>query len=173
MFRWPISSAVIAALAALAGCSGGSSASSATPVYVHMNGGNHFLEPVVAVAPDEPVVFVNQDTGGDHTIVGFSAIAGQPAPSINGVVDAATANGSKAPTYVVHFDHVGVYNYYCSVHAILVKSFGGTVQPAYRAGVDGYKEAMAGIIVVTTDPALIKANPATSAEKVVPGYFGG
>ena len=172
MSRLAVSFAVIAASLLIA-CSSGASASSSAPVYVHMNGGNHFLEPVVAVAPGQPVVFVNQDTGGEHTIVGFSQIAGQPAASIHGVVGAAAANGSKIPTYKVHFDHIGIYNYYCSVHAILVKSFGGTVQPAYRTGVDGYKEAMAGVIVVTHDAAVIKKNPATSTERIVPGYFGG
>jgi len=172
MHRLTLAASAVALGLLFAGCSGAAAKLPQSTVYVHMNGGNHFLEPVVAVAPGERITFVNQDTGGDHTIVGFSPMKGQPAPNINGHVAAAVANGST-PTYTAHLDHVGTYNYYCSLHAVLVKDFGGTIEPAYRTGVDGYKEAMAGIIVVTTDRALIRDNPATTHEKVVPGYFGG
>jgi plastocyanin len=141
------------------------------PVYIHMNGGNHFLEAVVAVAPGEQVVFVSQDTGGAHTIVGFDPATGQPMGPINGLVQA--SKGGNVTTYAVRIDRAGVYSYYCSIHASLAKMLGSSVQPAVRPGVDGFKGAMAGVIIVTTDSALLHDNPATSHEKIVPGYFGG
>jgi plastocyanin len=141
------------------------------PVYIHMNGGNHFLEPVVAVVPGEQIVFVSQDTGGAHTIVGFDPTTGQPIGPINGLVQASKSDA--VTTYAVRISRAGVYNYYCSIHASLAKMLGGAVQPAVRPGVDGFKGAMAGVVIVTTDSALLQGNPATSREKVVPGYFGG
>jgi hypothetical protein len=68
---------------------------------------------------------------------------------------------------------IGVYPYYCSVHAVLEKTVAGSLQPAHRPGIDGFKGAMAGTIVVTRDRALIDANPPTSRELIVPGFFGG
>ena len=141
------------------------------PVYIHMNGGNHFLEPVVAVAPGEQVVFVSQDTGGAHTIVGFDPTSGKPMGPINGLVQA--AKGGTVTTYAVRIDRVGVYDYYCSIHALLAKMLGRSVQPAVRPGVDGFKGAMAGVVIVTTDSMLLNDDPPTSHEKIVPGYFGG
>lgn len=162
-----------ASSAKTATASNSAAAAQSTPVYVHMNGGNHFLEPVVAVAPGQRVVFVNEDTGGGHTIVGYDPLTGAPSSAINGRVSAAPANKSNAPTYAVTFPKVGVYSYYCSLHSILAKTFGGAVQPSYRKGVDGFKGAMAGIIVVTTDNALVDANPPTTQKKIIPAYFGG
>lgn len=141
------------------------------PMYVHMNGGNHFLEPVIAVAPGQQVVFVSQDTGGAHTIVGFDPTTGKPMGPINGLVQAAKAGA--VTTYAVRIDRVGIYNYYCSIHAMLAKMLGNSVQPAVRPGVDGFKGAMAGVVIVTTDSALLDDNPPTSHERVVAGYFGG
>jgi plastocyanin len=141
------------------------------PVYIHMNGGNHFLEPVVAVAPGGQVVFVSQDTGGAHTIVGFDPATGKTMGPINGLVQA--SKGGTVTTYAVRIDHAGVYSYYCSIHALLAKTLGSSVQPAVRPGVDGFKGAMAGVVIVTTDSTLLQDNPQTSHEKVVPGYFGG
>jgi plastocyanin len=143
------------------------------PVYVHMNGANFFLESSVAVAPGQPVVFVSQDTGGAHTIIGYGASPGGAMTVINGKVHATAGTGHSVDTYTVRLKTIGVYPYYCSVHAVLEKTFRGSPQAAHRPGVDGFKGAMAGTIVVTNDRALIDANPPTSKELIVPGFFGG
>ncbi len=161
---------VIAALCLLTGCAQ-ARATANEPVYVHMNGANDFLEPIVAVRPGEPVVFVNQDTGM-HTIVGYDPLTGARDSAIDGVVAGTPGPGHPLPTYTVRLAKPGVYAYYCSVHAILFKAFGHAVQPAHRPGADGLG-SMAGYIIVTTDPALPKSNPPTSRERIVPGYFGG
>jgi plastocyanin len=143
------------------------------PVYVHMNGANFFLESSIAVAPGQAVVFVSQDTGGAHTIVGYGAPAGGPMTVINGKVQATAGPGHRVDTYTVRLNTVGVYPYYCSLHAVLEKTYDGSMQAAHRPGIDGFKGAMAGTIVVTRDRALIDANPPTSGELIVPGFFGG
>ena len=145
----------------------------AAPVYVHMNGSNFFLEPTIAVEPGQPVVFVSQDTGGVHTIVGFDTQTGGQMTVINGKVQQTAGLGHRVDTYTVRLNTIGVYPYYCSVHAVLEKTLAASVQPAHRPGVDGFKGAMAGTIVVTRDRALIDANPPTSKELIVPGFFGG
>lgn len=145
----------------------------APPVYVHMNGANYFLESVVAVEPGQPVVFVSQDTGGAHTIIGYDATTGGPLAAINGKVQKTAGAGHGIDTYTVRFNTVGVYQYYCSIHAILGKTAAGSVQPAHRPGVDGFQGVMAGTIVVTRDRALIGANPPTSRRLILPGFFGG
>jgi plastocyanin len=143
------------------------------PVYVHMNGSNFFLESNVAVEPGQPVVFVSQDTGGVHTIIGFDAQTGGSMAAINGTVQKTAGPGHRLDTYTVRLKTIGVYPYYCSVHAVLEKTRGGSVQPAHRPGVDGFKGAMAGTIVVTHDRALIDANPQSSRTMIVSGFFGG
>ncbi|HEY7980243.1 MAG TPA: hypothetical protein VID19_02070 [Candidatus Eremiobacteraceae bacterium] len=161
-------------LCALAGGSSSSAVSAdASPVYVHMNGANFFVESTVAAGPGQAVVFVSQDTGGEHTILGYDAQTGDPMPLIKGRVEKSVGPGHRVETYTVRLNTVGVYPYYCSVHAILTKTTGGAVQPAHRTGIDGFKGAMAGTIVVTRDRALIDANPPTSKELIVPGFFGG
>ena len=160
----------------LAGCAASRAATAGAvggpPVYVHMNGGNEFLEPTVAVAPGEPVVFVNEDTG-PHTVLGYHPTTGKLNPLINGDPAGTPGAGHPVATYTVKLMKPGIYAYYCSVHAVLAKTYGTAVQPAHRPGVHGYPGAMAGEIIVTTDPKLIAQNPASSAKKVLPGYFGG
>uniref|UniRef100_E6Q144 Putative Cupredoxin n=1 Tax=mine drainage metagenome TaxID=410659 RepID=E6Q144_9ZZZZ len=161
---------------ALVGCaasSGGTGGTnSSAPVYIHMNGGNEFLEPTVAVSPGEPVVFVNQDTE-PHTVLGYHPSTGKLNPAINGDPAGTPGAGHPVATYTVRLKKPGIYAYYCSVHAVLAKTYGTAVQPAHRPGVHGYPGAMAGEIIVTTDPTLIAQNPASSAKKVLNGYFGG
>ena len=143
------------------------------PVYVHMNGANFFLESDISVEPGQPVIFVSQDTGGVHTIIGYDAHTGAPMPSIKGTVQKTAGPGHAVSTYTVRLKTIGVYEYYCSVHAILAKTFGGAIQPAHRPGIDGFTGAMAGTIVVTRDRALLNSNPATSMQLIVAGFFGG
>lgn len=143
------------------------------PVYVHMNGANFFLETSVAVEPGQPIVFVSQDTGGVHTIFSYDAKTGSRTAFINGKVQKTAGAGHRVDTYTVRLNTVGVYPYYCSVHAVLGKTYAGSVQPAHRPGVDGFPGAMAGTIVVTRDRALIDANPPTSKTFILPGFFGG
>ncbi len=166
---------IAALVLGLVGCSAAQArgVAATTPVYIHMNGANHFLEPLVAVAPGQPVVFVNQDTGGAHTIVGYDPLTGAKNPAINGLVQRSKGAGQPASTYTVRFAKAGFYSYYCSVHARLAKTFGGAVQPAYRNGVGGFKGAMAGTIVVTSDPALLAADPPSTKLEELPGFFGG
>ena len=162
---------------ALAGCAASNAASTATatasaPVYIHMNGRNDFLEPTVAVAPGEPVVFVNEDTGF-HNVIGYHRSTGKLNPAINGDLAGTKGAGHPVATYTVKLTKPGIYAYYCSVHAVLAKTYGAAVQPAHRPGVHGYPGAMAGEIVVTSDPSLVAQNPATTAKKILAGYFGG
>ena len=159
----------------LVGCAASSAqagATSSAPVYIHMNGRNDFLEPIVAVSPGEPVVFVNEDTG-IHTVLGYHPSTGKLDPAIDGDLAGTPGAGHPVATYTVRLKKPGIYAYYCSVHAVLSKTYGTAVQPAHRPGVHGYPGAMAGEIIVTTDPALIAQNPASSAKKVLNGYFGG
>ncbi|HVA38974.1 MAG TPA: Cupredoxin [Candidatus Dormibacteraeota bacterium] len=147
-------------------------AAAESPVYVHMNGANDFLEPVVAVRPGQAVVFVNQDTG-IHTIIGYDPATGKVLSNIDGDVKGTPGAGHPVAAYTVKLTKPGIYSYYCSVHAQLVKTFGGAVQAAPRKGVDGFGGAMAGVIIVTSDPHLLGANPKTSARKILPGFYGG
>lgn len=162
------------ALPVLGGCAGSAktAAPSTAPVYVHMNGANEFLESFVVVRPGQPVVFVNQDTGM-HTVVGFNPQTGTTDRRIDGSLPGTPGPGHHAATYTVSFKHLGVHAYYCSVHAVLAKTFGSAVQPAHRDGVHGFAGAMGGWIVVTDDPALRSANPPTTAHRILNGFFGG
>jgi plastocyanin len=143
-----------------------------TPVYIHMNGGNYFLEPVVAVRPGQEVVFVNQDTDA-HTIVGYDPATGAASHQFDKVLPGTKGPGHPLHTYAAHFPKAGVEMYFCSVHAELEHTLGKAVQPVKRTGTNGFRGPMAGIIIVTTDPVLLEANPATTRTKIVPGFFGG
>jgi len=90
--------------------------------------------------------------------------------------------GHKVWTYRISFTHTGVYPYYCSVHAHLVKVYdhGGdhyvaAVMTAKVMGppVDGYGGPMAGVIIVTNDPHELAITPPTAHEKILKNYFGG
>lgn len=142
------------------------------PVYVHMNGKNDFLESVVAVRPGQPVVFVNEDTG-KHAVAGYNPQTGHESSSFNHVIPGTPGAGHKVHTYQVSFQKQGFHFYYCFIHARLQKVFGQQVQPAHRQGIPGYKGAMAGVIVVTNDTALIKDDPPTSHRRILPNFFGG
>jgi plastocyanin len=147
-------------------------ARAAPPLYVHMNGGNYFLEPVVAVRPGQEVVFVNQDTDA-HTIVGYDATTGAISPGFNKTLFGTKGPGHPVYTYAIRFPKAGLEAYYCSVHAELDHTFGSAVQPVKRAKTDGFKGAMAGVVIVTTDAALLAQNPPTTAMKTVTNFFGG
>ncbi len=148
-------------------------AKSFQPVYVHMDGANAFVESVVAVHPGQPVIFVNEDTGA-HMVEGYNPLNGQPNTAINsGMLMGTTGPKAGVHTYKIVLTKPGIYSYYCPVHAILVKIYHHSVQPAHRPGVHGFPGAMAGVIIVTTDPALIAQNPPSSKKKILPDYFGG
>jgi plastocyanin len=143
------------------------------PVYVHMDGANAFVESIVAVAPGQPVVFVNEDTG-DHMVNGYFPLTGKPNTAINsGMLMGTTGPKAGVHTYKVVLTKPGIYPYYCPVHAILSKIYHHSVQPAHRPGVHGFPGAMAGVIIVTTDRALISQNPPSSKKKILSDYFGG
>ena len=142
------------------------------PVYVHMNGANMFLENVVAVQPGQPVVFVDEDTGS-HTIVGYNPQTGKRSARFDGAVQGTPGPGHPVHTYTIRFDHPGLQYYYCSVHAELAKEAGGMTMPKKRPAVNGFGDPMAGLVIVTRDPALLKDNPPSSREEILPGYFGG
>ncbi|MDE8346516.1 MAG: Cupredoxin [Acidocella sp.] len=142
------------------------------PVYVHMNGANMFLEDVVAVKPGQDVVFVNEDTGA-HTIVGFNPLTGKTSHSFNGYV-AGDAPATQPTYYKISFSKPGIYHYYCSVHAMLAMEPPEHVTVAkIRPGVDGFGDPMAGVIIVTTDAAILARNPPSSHQKILANYFGG
>ncbi len=141
-------------------------------IFVHMDGANAFVESVVAVKPGEPVVFVNEDTGM-HMIDSYNPLNGKLTHYMKGVVQGTTGPKGKIDYYEVKFKHPGFYYYYCPVHAILAKIYNGSVQPAHRPGVHGFPGAMAGLIVVTTDKALLSENPPTSHKQILSNYFGG
>ncbi|HEV2301034.1 MAG TPA: Cupredoxin [Stellaceae bacterium] len=142
------------------------------PIYIHMNGGNYFLEPVVALRPGQKVVFVNQDTDA-HTIVGYKAATGALSRRFNGTLFGTKGPADKVSTYAISFAKPGVQPYFCSVHAVLAKTRGKAVQPAKRMGTHGFKGPMAGLILVTTDRALLAQNPPTTQERIVKDFFGG
>lgn len=162
-----LASAVILAAAAA------SAATPPQPVYIHMNGANEFLERLVFVRPGQKVIFVNEDTG-PHAILGYDPQTGAASKTFDDPALAGTpGKASKVHTYSISFRHHGPQWYYCPVHAELAKAPGGVWLPKVRPGVHGFGTPMAGLIVVTTDPALLKDNPATTAAKILPGYFGG
>lgn len=161
-----------AAVVLLAALLAAAPAAAAPPVYVHMNGGNYFLEPVVAVRPGQKVVFVNQDTGA-HTIVGYNPASGALSRHFDGTLPGTKGPGHKVATFAASFPKPGFKPYFCSVHARLAKTFGAAAQPVKRIGTHGFTGPMAGLIVVTTDRALLAANPPTAGEKIVKGFFGG
>ena len=142
------------------------------PVYVHMNGKNDFLESVVAVRPGQPVIFVNQDTG-KHAVAGYNPLTGKISKSFNAVIAGTPGAGHGVHTYKVVFHHRGVHYYYCYIHARLQKVFGKRVQPAHRKGVPGFDGAMAGVVIVTNDPKVLKADAPSSHKKILPNFFGG
>jgi plastocyanin len=163
----------IAAGVVLAGLLAPAAAQAASPpVYIHMNGGNYFLEPVVAVRPGQQVVFVNQDTD-PHTVVGYNPATGVVSSRFEGSVMGTKGPGHQLSTYAVSFDKPGFEPYFCSVHAELKPTLGNAAQPVKIKTTHGFAGPMAGLIVVTTDAALLAHNPPTTAEKIVPGFYGG
>lgn len=146
---------------------------STKPVYIHMNGGNEFLERLVFVTPGQKVIFVNEDTG-PHAIRGYDPATGAKSKTFDDAVIKGTPGaGHKVATYAISFAHQGVQWYYCPVHAELAKAPGGVWWPKVRPGVHGFGTPMAGAIVVTTDTKMLADNPKTSHEKILPNYFGG
>jgi plastocyanin len=144
----------------------------AGPVYVHMNGANEFLEEVVAVRPGETVVFVNEDTDA-HEIVGYDPLTGRATSGFQGLIKGSPGPGHPVSTYEVAFAHRGIEYYYCSVHAVLERGPGGRYLPKVKPGVGGFGAPMAGIIIVTTDPKVLAANPKSASRKILPDFFGG
>ena len=166
--------AALAAVAALGGTGAARAALPAAqaPVYVHMNGANMFLENVVVVRPGQPVVFVDEDTGS-HTIIGYDPHSGKTSTRFDGAVQGTPGPGHPVHTYTIRFAHPGLHFYYCSVHAELRKEPGGRTVPVKRPTVHGFGDPMAGLIIVSREPALLADNPPTSREKILPNYFGG
>jgi len=144
----------------------------AGPVYVHMNGKNDFLESVVAVRPGQAVVFVNQDTG-EHAVQGYDPIDGKLVKTFSDRLGGSKGEGHAYATYKITFSDEGFHFYYCPIHAELQNVFKQEVQPAHRKGVPGYAGAMAGVIVVTVDKALLDSNPKSSHEETLSGFWGG
>lgn len=151
---------------------GSANADGARPVYIHMNGANEFLEAVVAVRPGQPVVFVNEDTDA-HVIVGYDPATGAASKRFSGAVAGTKGPKDKTSTYTVSFGRRGLEFYYCSVHAVLAKAPGGVYLPKVKPGGEGFGTPMAGLVIVTTDPKLLAANPKTASRKILPDYFGG
>lgn len=153
-----------------------------TPVYVHLNGANDFLESVVAVRPGQVVEFVNEDTGG-HTVVGYRPYkGGAMVKGFEGSIAGTRGLGHSVSTYSISFAHTGVYPYYCSVHARLAAVYGhggdrymAVVPTAAVLGppVDGYGGPMSGVIIVTNDPHILAITPSSAREKILKNYFGG
>lgn len=145
---------------------------SARPVYVHMNGDNDFLESVVAVRPGQPVIFVNQDTG-EHAVQGYDPTTGKLIKSFHDELHGSKGAGYPYATYKVSFETEGLHFYYCPIHARLQKVYHQEMRPAHRKGIPGYEGAMAGLIVVTTDKALLESNPETSHQETLSDFWGG
>lgn len=166
---------IIGPVATLGGVFTPPSARAATPspVYIHMNGANEFLERLVFVRPGQDVIFVNEDTG-PHMVRGYYPATGMQSKTFDKPVIMGTP-GAQQPvhTYTISFSHQGVHHYYCQVHALLSKGPGGVWLPVKRPGTHGFGAAMAGTIVVTNDKALLADNPKTAAEKILPDFFGG
>ena len=162
---------IMACLASPAGATEAPVAKTA-PVYVHMNGANMFLESVVAVRPGQAVVFVNEDTGA-HTVIGFNPATGVTDKRFDGALPGTPGPGHSVHTYSVRFKHGGLKYYYCSVHAELAREPGGVTVAKKRATVHGFCDPMSGLIIVTTDKVLLRANPRSSTMEILQGYFGG
>ncbi len=163
----------VAASAAMLACACAQAApASPPPVYVHMNGANEFLENVVTVRPGQAVVFVDEDTG-PHTIVGYNPLTGKTSKRFDGAVAGTPGPGHPVHTYTIRFRHPGLKFYYCSIHAELEHEPGGVTAPKKRPTVHGFGDPMDGLIIVTTDKKLLRDNPATSHERILPKYFGG
>ena len=144
-----------------------------SPVYVHMNGANEFLERLVFVRPGQKVVFVNEDTG-PHAVRGYAPHTGAKSQSFDDPdLKGTPGKGHGVHTYSISFKHQGVNWYYCPIHAELAKAPGGGYWPKVRPGVNGFGTPMAGVIVVTKDKALLADNPKTASQKVLPDFFGG
>jgi len=148
------------------------------PVYVHMNGLNDFLPTLVIVRPNQPVVFVNQDTGV-HSIRGYNPINGRLLKDIYTPVIVGTPGaGHPVHTYTVRLSRPGIYYYICTIHAHLVSVYRPPHHaepyrlPTKRAGVNGYGGSMAGVIVVTRNPALLKSNPPIVHQRILPDFWG-
>lgn len=151
--------------------------STVKPLYVHMNGLNDFLPTVLFVRPNQPVVFVNQDTGV-HSIHGYAPIGGSLLKDINEPAIVGTPGpGHAVHTYTVRFNHLGAYYYICTVHAHLVKVYQANAHTAYylpskRKAVGGFGGSMAGVIIVTREQALLKANPPIVHHRLLPRFWG-
>lgn len=163
-------SIVACLLGGLAACS--AAAPALNPVYVHMNGANMFLENVVAVRPGQPIVFVNEDTG-IHMVQGYNPLTGKANPKFSATLLGTPGPNHPVHTYAIRFTHPGIYYYYCPIHAMLKMAPGGIHVPFKRPTVHGFGTPMAGLIIVTTDSALIRDNPPSSQHKILPGYFTG
>lgn len=148
-------------------------AATRSPVFIHMNGANEFLERMVFVRPKHKVVFVNEDTG-THAIRGYNPKTGVKSKRFfDPVIRGTPGPGHPVHTYAISFPHQGVHQYYCPVHAHLAKGPGGRWLPVRRSTTHGFGAAMAGTIVVTTDKALLADDPKTASEKILPKFFGG
>jgi plastocyanin len=144
-----------------------------SPVYIHMNGANEFLERLVFVRPEQKVVFVNEDTG-PHAIRGYDQKTGVQSKTFYKPVIMGTPGAQHPPhTYTISFPHQGAQHYYCPVHAYIAKGPGGVWLPVRRPTTHGFGAAMAGTIVVTDDKALLADNPKTASKKILPNFFGG
>lgn len=157
--------------------SGIACAAAPSPIYVHMNGLNDFLPKVVFVRPGQPVVWVNQDQG-PHSIHGYKIVGGERLKEIDNISLPGTPGiGHKVHTYTVTFHSVGVHYYVCTIHAHLVKVYddpsGGTYYlPAKRHGTNGYRGSMAGVVVVTNEPALLKSDPPITHQRILKKFWG-
>ncbi|MDE2005769.1 MAG: Cupredoxin [Rhodospirillales bacterium] len=164
---------LILASAALALVAGAARANPPPPVYVHMNGANMFLERTVFIRPGQKLVFVNQDTG-PHGLQGYNPATGKLDPRFHDTVLPGTKGaGHTVHSFTVTFRHQGVFDYFCPVHAMLMKAPGPVWAPMKRPTVHGFGTPMSGEVIVTTDRALLADNPKTAHERIVPGYFGG
>ncbi len=139
------------------------------PVYIHMNmkSPSMILESTIAVRPGQKVVFINQDND-IHTIVGYNPKTGATIQRINGSIPASTGMGKAPGRYIIKFNHLGRYYYYCSVHAYLKKKSGKLYIPAIRPDVKGFGSPMAGVIIVTRNKRVLAENPKTSSQKFLP-----
>lgn len=152
-------------------------ASTVKPLYVHMNGLNDFLPTVLFVRPNQPVVFVNQDTGV-HNIHEYAPIGGAMLKHIDEPAILGTPGpGHTVHTYTVRFKQLGAYYYICTVHAHLVKVYQENAHKAFylpskRKAVGGFGGSMAGVIIVTREKALLKTNPEIVHRRLLPKFWG-
>jgi len=157
--------------------SGLAEAASPSPVYIHMNGLNDFLPKVVFVRPGQPVVWVNQDQGA-HSIHGYKVLDGGHLKNMDKMSLSGTPGpGHKVHTYSVTFHSVGAHYYVCTIHAHLVKVYadpsgGSYYLPAKRHGIPGYRGSMAGVVVVTREPALLHSDPPITHKRVLKKFWG-